>query len=127
MKNGTKVEKKLRVIEEILKKVEEAEPGMPRSTRRMTYEVQLPEGITLQQEELDRVRREAVVERRGKGKNKRMELEKYVRKLELDGNTLKIEISMTNEGSIRPREVLKCLEVRDPLALHVRRTHVELD
>jgi hypothetical protein len=90
---------------------------------KMTYEVQLPEGISFKEEALDRVRREAVVERDETGK--RMELEKHINRMSMKGQVLEIEISMTEEGSVRPREVLECLGINDPITLHVRRTHIE--
>lgn len=102
--------------------IEKADRGMPRLMKGAAYTVRLPEECALDQEDLDRARRMRVVERAAP--KKAVELSRYVRKLELRNGDLDMEIAVDAGGSLRPREVLKALAVRDPL--DVRRTHVAL-
>ncbi len=104
---------------------EEADGETPRSMTGARYEVELPEECGLSPKGMDRAR-EAVIERDRAGKKEKIKLARYVRRLELHGRNLKMEIAVDAEGSLRPREVLETLGVDDPLALDVRRTHVAL-
>lgn len=105
--------------------VEEADKETPRFMTGARYEVELPEECGLSRKGMDHAL-EAVIERDRAGRKEKVKLAKYVRRLELRGGNLEMEIAVDAKGSLKPREVLETLGVDDPLALDVRRTHVSL-
>jgi len=74
--------------------------------------------------------REAIwVERQRKGRNKRVNIRPFIKKLGLDGNAMVLEVAAGPEGSARPEEILEALgfdatEVRGRFRL--TRVHVVL-
>jgi uncharacterized protein (DUF2344 family) len=82
----------------------------------------LPEGIAVTNAGMLESRS---MERTRSGRTAMVKLSRYVRRLEVDGGSLKMEIVTDDRGSLRPREVMEALAL-PPCDVAVRRTHVEL-
>ena len=72
---------------------------------------------------------QAVVERKRKSGGKSINAREYVRYAHLDGSTLRLGLSVTNAGTVRPDEVIDAVLRGDSEALaplHVTRTRLDL-